>query len=65
MTKRQRVFAALEGDEVDRVPVSAWGHDFLREWSAEGLALATLDAYRNYDWDFIKVNPRATYYAEA
>ncbi|MBI1885238.1 MAG: hypothetical protein HYS09_02820 [Chloroflexi bacterium] len=65
MTKNERVSAALRGDEVDRVPVSAWGHDFLREWSPEGLAAATLDAYRKYDWDFVKVNPRATYYAEA
>lgn len=64
MTKRDRVFAALRGEAVDRVPVSAWWHDFGREWSAEGLAEATLEAYRRYDWDFIKVNPRATYYAE-
>jgi uroporphyrinogen decarboxylase len=64
LTKRERVFAALSGAEVDRVPVSAWGHDFLREWTAEGLAEATLEAYRRYDWDFIKVNPRASYYVE-
>ncbi len=64
MTKSERVFAALRGDAVDRVPVSAWWHDFPREWSAEGLAQATLEAYTRYDWDFIKVNPRATYYAE-
>ena len=64
MTKAERVKAALRGDEVDRVPVSAWWHDFAREWSAEGLAETTLEAYREYDWDYIKVNPRATYYAE-
>ena len=64
MSKTERVFAALSGDAVDRVPVSAWWHDFGREWSAEGLAEATVGAYRKYDWDFIKVNPRATYYAE-
>ena len=64
MSKTERVFAALRGDEVDRVPVSAWWHDFAREWSSEGLAEATLEAYRRYDWDFIKVNPRACYYAE-
>lgn len=64
MTKRERVFAALRGEPVDRVPVSAWGHDFQREWSAQGLAEASLETYRQYDWDFIKVNPRATYYAE-
>jgi uroporphyrinogen decarboxylase len=64
MSKPERLFAALRGDEVDRVPVSAWWHDFAREWSSEGLAEATLEAYRRYDWDFIKVNPRATYYGE-
>ena len=62
MSKRERTFAALRGDEVDRVPVSAWWHDFPREWSPEGLAEATLEAYRRYDWDFVKVNPRACYY---
>jgi len=65
MTKNERVFAALKGDEVDRVPVSAWWHDFAREWSAKDLAETTLEQYRNYDWDFIKVNPRASYFGEA
>ena len=64
MTKNERVFAALKGDEVDRVPVSAWWHDFAREWSAEDLAETTLEQYRQYDWDFIKVNPRASYFGE-
>jgi len=64
MTKTQRTFSALRGEVVDRPPVSAWWHDFPREWSAEGIAEATLEAYRKYDWDFIKVNPRASYYAE-
>ncbi len=64
ISKTDRVLAALRGGPVDRVPVSAWWHDFSREWSPEGLAAATLEAYRKYDWDFIKVNPRATYYAE-
>jgi uroporphyrinogen decarboxylase len=65
MTKWERVTAALAGSEVDRIPVSFWGHDYVREWTAEGLAEATLERFREYDWDFIKVNPRATYYAEA
>jgi len=65
MTKRERVAAALAGGEVDRVPASFWGHDYVREWTPEGLAEATLERFREYDWDFIKVNPRATYYAEA
>ncbi len=65
MTRRERVKAALAGSAVDRPPVSFWGHDYLREWTPAGLAEATLDRFRRYDWDFVKVNPRATYYAEA
>lgn len=65
MSKNERVQAALQGKTVDHVPVSAWWHDFAREWSAEGLAEATLEAYRKYDWDFVKVNPRASYFGEA
>ena len=65
MTKRERVAAALAGGEVDRAPFSFWGHDYVREWTPAGLAEATLERFRQYDWDFVKVNPRATYYAEA
>jgi len=65
MNKRERVMAALAGQPVDRVPASFWGHDFLREWSPRGLADAMLESFRRYDWDYMKVNPRATYYAEA
>ncbi len=65
MTKKERVRATLAGQPADRAPASLWGHDFLREWSAEELVAATLDEYRAHDWDFIKFNPRATYFAEA
>ncbi|MEX0785334.1 MAG: uroporphyrinogen decarboxylase family protein [Dehalococcoidia bacterium] len=65
MNKRERVMAAIQGGDVDRPPVSFWGHDFVREWTAEGLAEAMLDSVRTYDYDYLKVNPRATYYAEA
>jgi uroporphyrinogen decarboxylase len=65
MTKKQRVRAALAGQPVDHPPASLWGHDFLREWTPDDLVANTLDAYRPYDWDFIKFNPRATYFAEA
>ncbi len=65
MTRRERVKAALKGNAVDRPPVSFWGHDYVREWTAGGLAEATLERFRRYGWDFVKVNPRATYYSEA
>lgn len=62
---KQRLRAALAGEKVDRAPYAMWWHDFGREWSADGLADATVETYRTYDWDLVKLNPRATYYAEA
>jgi uroporphyrinogen decarboxylase len=64
MSKTERVTAALKGQAVDRAPVSAWWHDYKREWTAPELAEATLEHYRKYGWDYIKVNPRFSYYAE-
>jgi uroporphyrinogen decarboxylase len=64
MNKLERVEAALRGAEVDHVPISMWGHDYVKEWSAEGLAEAMLANYREFDWDYMKVNPRASYHVE-
>ena len=64
MDKRERVDAALRGAAVDRVPISFWGHSYLREWSAAGLADAMLENYHEFDWDWMKVNPRASYHVE-
>ena len=64
MSKKERVAAALRGEPVDRVPISFWGHNYLKEWSAEGLAGAMLENYRRYGWDWMKVNPRASYFVE-
>ena len=64
MTHRERVQAALLGGEVDRTPVSVWRHFFARETSADGLAEAMLGFQRRFDWDFMKVNPRASYHCE-
>ena len=65
LNHKQRLRAALAGEPLDRVPYALWWHDFAREWSADGLAAATIETYRTYDWDLVKLNPRATYYAEA
>lgn len=65
LTKRERVDAALKGEAVDRVPVSAWRHFLADELSPATLAAASLQDFQQYDWDWLKVNPRATYYAEA
>lgn len=65
MSKVERLRAALQGKPVDRVPMSFWGHDYLREWSSQGLAEAMLERHFKFDWDWMKVNPRAGYHAQA
>ena len=65
LTKRARVDAALHGEPVDRVPVSAWRHFIPEERRPEALAQISLAHFHGFDWDWLKVNPRATYYAEA
>ena len=64
MNKKERVDAALRGDPVDRVPASMWGHDFVREWNPQTLAEAMVENFTRYDWDYMKVNPRACYHVE-
>lgn len=65
LTKRERVEAALRGIPVDRVPVAAWRHFIPEERSTTTLADASLRFFTTFDWDWLKVNPRATLYAEA
>ena len=55
MNKKERVDAALNGESVDRVPASMWGHDFEREWSPQSLAEAMVENFTRYDWDFMKI----------
>lgn len=68
MTYGQRARARLEdtlaGRQPDRVPVAAWGHFYLRENSAPTLAEALIDFQKRYDWDFVKINTRASYHVE-
>jgi uroporphyrinogen decarboxylase len=65
MNKHERVAAALAGRDVDHPPVSAWRHFVGRETNADDLAAAMVEYQRTYGWDWVKVNPRATYFAEA
>ncbi len=63
--KKNRVKSALAGETCDRLPVTLWRHNFLREWSASDLADETISLYRRFDWDLIKLNPRWSYLPEA
>lgn len=64
MTKKERMRAALKGESVDRPPASFWRHFYESETSAQGLAEAMLGFQRKFEWDFVKVNPRASYHVE-
>src|SRR6266566_8018255 len=63
MNKKERVDAAVRGDKVDHVPVSMWQHDYAREWDIQSLMEAMVENFTENDWDFMKVNPRVTYFA--
>lgn len=65
MTKWERVRAALRGEEVDRPPVGFWRHYYLQEWDPQSFAESMAGFAQEFNWDYLKVNPRATYYAEA
>ena len=64
MTKIERIDAALKGEEVDKVPMSFWRHFYLQERDAGLLSEALIAFQREYQWDFVKVNPRASYHVE-
>ena len=49
----------------DRPPVGAWGHTYREEWSPDELASVTVKRARQFGWDFVKFQPRATCFAEA
>lgn len=63
-TPRERVLAALRHEPVDRVPWSFWRHFYDREQTARDTAAAMVAWLRRWDFDFLKVNPRAHYHAE-
>jgi len=49
---------------VDRLPISMWRHFHKRDQVPEQLAQATLDFYRRYDFDLIKLTPSGLYAIE-
>ncbi len=64
MTHNERVLATLRGHETDRTPISMWRHFFDKETRPETLAEAMLGFQEQFDWDYMKFNPRASYHVE-
>lgn len=61
MNHWERVRAALQGGEVDRVPVSLWRHWPGDDESAAGLANAMIKWQQTYDFDLLKFMPTGMY----
>jgi len=64
MNKQQRVYASLEGEPVDQIPLSLWRHFHKQDQTPEGLAEATLAFYKAYNFDLIKLTPSGFYAIE-
>lgn len=61
MNRVERIKAALAGQEVDRVPVSMWGHMSDIDQDPRSLAENQVNFVKKYDYDFIKLMPFGTY----
>lgn len=57
--------AVLDGTSTRPFLTSAWQHFVGQEYAPETLAAATIGFNRRWDWDWVKINPRAVYYSEA
>jgi uroporphyrinogen decarboxylase len=55
MTKMQRFMAAIQGEAVDRLPVSMWLHFASEHLSSEETARLHIRYFNAYDWDYMKV----------
>lgn len=64
MTKRERLAALASDEATDRPAWSLWRHFYDEESTVEGLVGAMAQWQETYDFDFLKVNPRAQYHVE-
>lgn len=64
MNHADRLQALAEGVRPDRPPVSLWRHFYKDEDDLDRFVEAMVGWQRTYDWDFMKINPRASYHYE-
>jgi uroporphyrinogen decarboxylase len=55
LNKIERVDRVLRGEEVDYPPISLWYHFGVQHGGGEPFARITLDYFKHYDFDFLKV----------
>jgi uroporphyrinogen decarboxylase len=61
MNSRERVYAAIAGEAVDRPPVSVWRHFPEQDQTAQDLADQTVAWQETWGWDFVKFMPPGDY----
>ena len=61
---RERLEMIFAGERPDRFAASFWRHFFHKEHYAEGTAEAMIEFQKRFDWDFVKINPRADYHTQ-
>jgi uroporphyrinogen decarboxylase len=64
LSHRERILTILSGQKPDRFAASFWRHFFHLEHDANGTSEAMLVFQKRFDWDFMKINPRADYHIE-
>jgi uroporphyrinogen decarboxylase len=64
MPKRDRLAAAIRGEETDRPLVALWRHFPTDDLDTEQLALSAIAFQTQHDWDFIKLTPTSSYSVE-
>ncbi|CAL8977348.1 hypothetical protein PROP_02172 [Propionicimonas sp. T2.31MG-18] len=62
--RRAEFGALLHGESTRRFLTSAWQHFVGDEYDPVRFAATTVEFNRRWDWDWVKINPRATYYSE-
>ncbi len=61
LSHRERLEAILNGQRIDRSPVALWRHFPVDDQTPEGLAAATIDYQKTYDFDLVKVTPASSF----
>jgi len=60
----ERWQAVLGGQRPDRPPISFWRHFYDAENSPNDFIQATIGFQQRFNWDLVKINPKASYYTE-
>ncbi len=61
---RERLAMILAGEQPDRYAVSMWRHFFHLESTIDGTVDAMVHFQNEFNWDFMKINPRADFHIE-